>query len=86
MLAIDNLTLSCPIDGRRIDLLRNLTVSLARGRVLGLVGESGAGKSMIGRIIAGHTCCSTERTCCRWSAGHGARCSDAASPSSRRSL
>jgi peptide/nickel transport system ATP-binding protein len=55
MLAIDNLTLSCPIDGRRIDLLRNLSVSLARGRVLGLVGESGAGKSMIGRIIAGHT-------------------------------
>jgi dipeptide transport system ATP-binding protein len=55
MLAIDNLTLSCQIDGRRIDLLRNLSVSLARGRVLGLVGESGAGKSMIGRIIAGHT-------------------------------
>jgi peptide/nickel transport system ATP-binding protein len=55
MLAIDNLTLSSRIDRRQIDLLRNLSVSLARGRVLGLVGESGAGKSMIGRIIAGHT-------------------------------
>jgi peptide/nickel transport system ATP-binding protein len=55
MLSIDNLTLSTQIDGRRIDLLRHLTVSLARGSVLGLVGESGAGKSMIGRIIAGHT-------------------------------
>jgi peptide/nickel transport system ATP-binding protein len=55
MLAIDNLTLSSQIHGRRIDLLRNLSVSLARGRVLGLVGESGAGKSMIGRILAGHT-------------------------------
>ena len=55
MLTIDNLTLSTSVDGRRIDLLRNLSVSLGRGRVLGLVGESGAGKSMIGRIIAGHT-------------------------------
>jgi peptide/nickel transport system ATP-binding protein len=55
MLSIDNLTLGTFIDGRQIDLLRNLSVSLGRGRVLGLVGESGAGKSMIGRIIAGHT-------------------------------
>jgi peptide/nickel transport system ATP-binding protein len=55
MLSIDNLTLGTSIDGRQIDLLRNLSVSLGRGRVLGLVGESGAGKSMIGRIIAGHT-------------------------------
>jgi peptide/nickel transport system ATP-binding protein len=55
MLSIDNLTLSTSIDGQRIDLLRDLSVSLRRGRVLGLVGESGAGKSMIGRIIAGHT-------------------------------
>ena len=54
MLAIDNLTLSTRISGQRIDLLRNLSVALGRGRVLGLVGESGAGKSMIGRIIAGH--------------------------------
>jgi peptide/nickel transport system ATP-binding protein len=55
MLSIENLTLSTCIDGRPpIDLLRNLSVSLGRGRVLGLVGESGAGKSMIGRIIAGH--------------------------------
>jgi peptide/nickel transport system ATP-binding protein len=55
MLSINNLTLSTYIDGRQVDLLRNLSLSLARGRVLGLVGESGAGKSMIGRIIAGHT-------------------------------
>jgi len=55
MLSIDHLTLSTHIDGQRIDLLRDLSVSLGRGRVLGLVGESGAGKSMIGRIIAGHT-------------------------------
>jgi peptide/nickel transport system ATP-binding protein len=55
MLTIDDLTLSTRINGERVDLLRNLSFSLARGRVLGLVGESGAGKSMIGRIVAGHT-------------------------------
>jgi peptide/nickel transport system ATP-binding protein len=35
-------------------VLRDLTFSVERGRVLGLVGESGAGKSMIGRAIAGN--------------------------------
>jgi peptide/nickel transport system ATP-binding protein len=55
MLTIDDLTLSTRINGKQVDLLRNLSFSLGRGRVLGLVGESGAGKSMIGRIIAGHT-------------------------------
>ena len=54
MLSIDHLTLSTVIDGRQVDLIRELSVSLRRGMVLGLVGESGAGKSMIGRIIAGH--------------------------------
>ena len=55
MLTIDNLALSTRIDGLQVDLLRDLNISLQRGQVLGLVGESGAGKSMIGRIIAGHT-------------------------------
>ena len=55
MLAINNLTLSTRVNGKQVDLLRDLSVALGRGRVLGLVGESGAGKSMIGRIIAGHT-------------------------------
>src|SRR5579864_2046762 len=53
MLAIADLTLSTTIGGRKVDLLRDLSVSLQRGRVLGLVGESGAGKSMVGRVIAG---------------------------------
>jgi peptide/nickel transport system ATP-binding protein len=34
-------------------VLKDLSFSLQPGRVLGLVGESGAGKSMIGRVIAG---------------------------------
>jgi peptide/nickel transport system ATP-binding protein len=53
MLSISDLTLSTNIGGRKVDLLRDFSVSLPRGKVLGLVGESGAGKSMIGRIIAG---------------------------------
>ncbi|MBV9559105.1 MAG: ABC transporter ATP-binding protein, partial [Bradyrhizobium sp.] len=53
MLSITDLTLSTDIGGRKVDLLRDVSIALPRGKVLGLVGESGAGKSMIGRIIAG---------------------------------
>ncbi len=35
-----------------VPVIRHLEFSLAPGRVMGLVGESGAGKSMIGRAIA----------------------------------
>jgi peptide/nickel transport system ATP-binding protein len=38
---------------RRVAMLRDVSFSVAPGRILGLVGESGAGKSMIGRVIAG---------------------------------
>ena len=33
-------------------MIRRLTFNLAPGRILGIVGESGAGKTMIGRVIA----------------------------------
>ena len=55
MLSISNLTLTTRVDGKPVELLRDITLSVQRGKVLGLVGESGAGKSMIGRLIAGHT-------------------------------
>lgn len=54
MLSIINLCLTAHLGGRRVDVLRNVNLQLERGKVLGLVGESGAGKSMIGRILAGH--------------------------------
>ena len=52
LLEARGLSLAATIQGRRIDVLRDLNFTLARGRVLGLVGESGAGKSMIGRMIS----------------------------------
>lgn len=54
MLEISNLTLTARLGGVKADLLRDISLKLERGKVLGLVGESGAGKSMIGRVIAGH--------------------------------
>lgn len=35
-----------------IKVLRDISFALPRGRILGLIGESGAGKSMLGRVIA----------------------------------
>jgi len=48
-LYIEDLTVAL----RGAEVLRNLTFDVAPGRVVGLVGESGAGKSMIGRVLAG---------------------------------
>ncbi len=47
-----NLTVSARIDGALVPAVRALSFDLEPGRILGLVGESGAGKSMVGRAIA----------------------------------
>jgi len=36
-----------------IKVLRDLSFAVPQGRIVGLIGESGAGKSMVGRVIAG---------------------------------
>ncbi len=48
MLRIENLNVS----RHGVALLRDISLTLARGTTLGLVGESGAGKSMLGRVLA----------------------------------
>lgn len=53
LLQADDLTLTLRTSAERVAVLRHISLSLAAGRVLGLVGESGAGKSMIGRVISG---------------------------------
>jgi peptide/nickel transport system ATP-binding protein len=47
-----DLVVSATLDGERVPVIDGLTFSLRPGKVLGLVGESGAGKSMVGRTVA----------------------------------
>jgi peptide/nickel transport system ATP-binding protein len=47
-----DLTVGVRIDGVTVPAIRTLSFALAPGKILGLVGESGAGKSMLGRAIA----------------------------------
>jgi peptide/nickel transport system ATP-binding protein len=52
VLRAEGVSVSVTVQGTRHHVLRNLDFSLDAGRVLGIVGESGAGKSMIGRTVA----------------------------------
>lgn len=45
--------LSARLKGTRFPILRDVSLSVATGEVHGLVGESGAGKSMIGKAVLG---------------------------------
>jgi peptide/nickel transport system ATP-binding protein len=47
-----NLGIGVNLDGTLVPAIRDLSFDLAPGKILGLVGESGAGKTMIGRAIA----------------------------------
>lgn len=51
LLEIRNLTVTSGKPGQGAALLRDISLTLRNGMTLGLVGESGAGKSMIGRVI-----------------------------------
>ena len=50
-LRVENLCVDLKGSGDR--LLRGVTLNVGAGEVMGLVGESGAGKSMIGKAILG---------------------------------
>ncbi|MBV8537490.1 MAG: ATP-binding cassette domain-containing protein, partial [Alphaproteobacteria bacterium] len=52
LLEADRLTVSVRLGSTEVEALRDISFSLDKGRVLGLVGESGTGKTMIGRVIA----------------------------------
>ena len=52
LLRAQNLTVSASIAGESVPVLHDLSFGLAPGKVLGMVGESGAGKSMVGRTVA----------------------------------
>jgi len=52
LLQVRNLCVSAAIGGETVPVIRNVSFNLHASRILGLVGESGAGKSMVGRAIA----------------------------------
>ncbi|MBP1843368.1 peptide/nickel transport system ATP-binding protein [Rhizobium petrolearium] len=53
LLRIENLSVSFPIFGGRINAVKNFSMRIRPGKVTALVGESGSGKSVIGRTIVG---------------------------------
>jgi len=53
ILTIEGLHLEIRSDRRRIPILRGVSLAVPPGEVHGLVGESGAGKSMVGRVVLG---------------------------------
>ncbi|MEZ5668172.1 MAG: ABC transporter ATP-binding protein [Alphaproteobacteria bacterium] len=53
MLHIEKLTFDIGRGAHATRILRGVSLAVAPGEVVGLVGESGAGKSMIGRIVRG---------------------------------
>ncbi|MBM3554287.1 MAG: ABC transporter ATP-binding protein [Alphaproteobacteria bacterium] len=52
ILRAERVVVAADLEGARVPVVRDLSFRLDEGKVLGLVGESGAGKSMIGRAIA----------------------------------
>ena len=52
LLQARDLTVSATLDGEAVPVINGLSFALEPGKVLGLVGESGAGKSMVGRTVA----------------------------------
>ncbi len=53
LLRIENLNVSFPVFGSKIQAVNNLSMRIKSGKVTALVGESGSGKSVIGRTIVG---------------------------------
>ena len=51
VLQIEDLSISFPLSGREVDVVRGLSVEVEKGRTLAVVGESGSGKTITGRSV-----------------------------------
>ena len=52
LLVAEGLTVTARVGAVEVAVVREVSFTLEPGKILGLVGESGAGKSMIGRVVA----------------------------------
>src|SRR5262249_26155097 len=60
VVAVENVHLTYNVGGffgqnRSIDVLKGIDLTVGKGEIVGLVGESGCGKSSLARVIAGLT-------------------------------
>lgn len=53
LLEISDLSISLPVDGRMLPIVEGVSLSLNRGEVLGIAGESGSGKTMSAMAVMG---------------------------------
>jgi peptide/nickel transport system ATP-binding protein len=53
VLSVSDLHLEIGARGRATPILRGINLNIAKGKILGLVGESGGGKTMVGKAITG---------------------------------
>ena len=51
LLEVDNLVVEYPVGNRTVHAVSGVSLQIARGETLGLVGESGCGKSTFGRAV-----------------------------------
>ena len=54
LIKVENLTIAYPMaDGEVFRAIDNFSMTVSRGQIVGVVGESGAGKSTIGKATLG---------------------------------
>ena len=53
VLSVSNLHLEIAMSGARLPVLRNVNLEVETGSIHGLIGESGAGKTMVGKTVLG---------------------------------
>ena len=80
LIEIENLSVTFTAKGRKVQAVRDVSLAVAARESFGLVGESGAGKSMIGLYLGTSgvaSACSALASSCATSSSSCASCSPA---------